>query len=85
MPIHDWTRVTAGTWHDFHLAWIVQTSNALNGGRQWHDLDTTTYSPAELAADGAAWLGMGAQIVGGCCGTTPDHITALRRVVPSAH
>jgi hypothetical protein len=20
MPIHDWTRVTAGTWHDFHLA-----------------------------------------------------------------
>ena len=57
----------------------------VDGGRQWHDLDTTTYSPAELAADGAAWLGMGAQIVGGCCGTTPDHIAALRRVVPSAH
>ncbi len=32
MPIQDWTRVTVGTWHDFHLAWIVEIRNALNGG-----------------------------------------------------
>ena len=32
MPIHDWTRVTAGTLHDFHLAWIAELRNALNGG-----------------------------------------------------
>src|SRR5213082_1549194 len=32
MPIHDWTRVTAGTFHDFHLAWIAEIRNALNGG-----------------------------------------------------
>jgi hypothetical protein len=32
MSIHDWTRVTAGTWHDFHLAWIAEIRNALNGG-----------------------------------------------------
>jgi len=32
MPIHDWTRVTAGTWHDFHLAWIAEIRNALNAG-----------------------------------------------------
>jgi len=32
MPIHDWTRVTAGTWHDFHLAWIAEVRNALNDG-----------------------------------------------------
>ena len=32
MPIHDWTRVTAGIWHDFHLAWIGELRNALNGG-----------------------------------------------------
>lgn len=30
MPIHDWTRVTPGTWHDFHLSWVVQFSNSLN-------------------------------------------------------
>ena len=33
MPIHDWTRVNAGTWHDFHLAWIVELRSSLNGGR----------------------------------------------------
>ena len=32
MPIHDWTRVTAGTWHDFHVAWIAEIRNVLNGG-----------------------------------------------------
>jgi hypothetical protein len=31
MPIHDWTRVTAGTWYDFHLSWIAELRNALNG------------------------------------------------------
>lgn len=30
MPIHDWTRVSAGTWHDFHVAWIAELRNALN-------------------------------------------------------
>ncbi|MBI1779036.1 MAG: homocysteine S-methyltransferase family protein [Proteobacteria bacterium] len=25
---------------------------------------------------------MGAQIVGGCCATTPEHIAAFRAVVP---
>jgi S-methylmethionine-dependent homocysteine/selenocysteine methylase len=52
--------------------------------QQWHGLDNTTYTPANLAADGAAWLGMGAQIVGGCCATTPEHIAALRIVVPQS-
>ena len=32
MPVHDWNRVTAGTFHDFHLAWIAELRRALNGG-----------------------------------------------------
>ncbi len=32
MPIHDWTRVTAGIWHDFHLAWLAEIRNVLNDG-----------------------------------------------------
>jgi hypothetical protein len=32
MPIHDWTRVTAGTFHAFHLAWIAELQRSLNGG-----------------------------------------------------
>jgi hypothetical protein len=32
MPIHDWTRVDAGIFHDFHHAWIEQIKRALNSG-----------------------------------------------------
>jgi hypothetical protein len=30
MPVHDWTRVSAGTFHDFHCTWIPQIKNRLN-------------------------------------------------------
>jgi hypothetical protein len=32
MPIHDWTRVSAGTFHDFHCGWIAELRKALNKG-----------------------------------------------------
>jgi hypothetical protein len=32
MPIHDWTRVYAGIFHDFHHAWIEETKRTLNRG-----------------------------------------------------
>src|SRR5262249_54000934 len=32
MPVHDWTRVEAGMFHDFHTAWITELRNAFNGG-----------------------------------------------------
>jgi hypothetical protein len=32
MPVHDWTRVDAGLFHDFHQRWIAALSNALNAG-----------------------------------------------------
>ncbi|MEO8496080.1 MAG: DUF4058 family protein [Planctomycetota bacterium] len=32
MPIHDWTRVNAGTFHDFHAAWITHIKESLNDG-----------------------------------------------------
>src|SRR5277367_604011 len=32
VPIHDWTRVDAGIFHDFHHAWIEQIKRALNRG-----------------------------------------------------
>jgi hypothetical protein len=30
MPIHDWTRVDAGIFHDFYVSWIVAVVRALN-------------------------------------------------------
>lgn len=32
MPIHDWTRVPAGLFHDFHQGWSIQIRTALNAG-----------------------------------------------------
>lgn len=32
MPIHDWTKVRAGTFHHFHQRWISAIGDALNGG-----------------------------------------------------
>ncbi|MCH9036166.1 MAG: homocysteine S-methyltransferase family protein [Chloroflexi bacterium] len=39
------------------------------------------YSPSRLAEFAQDWKEMGAQIIGGCCATGPEHIMALRRVV----
>jgi hypothetical protein len=32
MPIHDWTRVDANLFHDFHQTWTIGIRNALNSG-----------------------------------------------------
>src|SRR5687767_5101670 len=33
MSVHDWTRVSAGTFHDFHVGWIGELRKALNLNR----------------------------------------------------
>lgn len=42
-------------------------------------------TPEFVAAKAPGLLDAGVQIVGGCCGTTPAHIRALREVVDSLH
>ncbi len=32
MAVHDWTRVSPGTFHDFHCVWIAELRNRLNTG-----------------------------------------------------
>jgi hypothetical protein len=32
MPMHDWTRVSASTFHDFHNSWITHIKESLNEG-----------------------------------------------------
>ena len=48
---------------------------------QFHDIEIGENTPERYADDGRRWLEIGAQIVGGCCGTTPEHIAALRPIV----
>src|SRR5580704_15182589 len=48
MPIHDWRRVKAGIFHDFHHAWIEEIKRALNRGL----LPRDHYAVAEQIAGG---------------------------------
>jgi 5-methyltetrahydrofolate--homocysteine methyltransferase len=55
-----------------------------NAGLPLLQLDgTTTFpmGPAEFASYGPKLIAAGASIVGGCCGTTPEHIRQLRAAV----
>jgi hypothetical protein len=48
MPIHDWTLVDAGIFHDFHATWTVELKRALNAGL----LPAEYYALAEQIAGG---------------------------------
>jgi hypothetical protein len=48
VPIHDWTRVDAGIFHDFHHSWIEEIKRALNRGL----LPADYYALAEQIAGG---------------------------------
>jgi S-methylmethionine-dependent homocysteine/selenocysteine methylase len=46
---------------------------------------TPVLSPEEYASRASRWIVRGASILGGCCGTTPEHIGALARLSPIRH
>jgi hypothetical protein len=48
MPAHDWTRVSAGTFHDFHCTWIPEIKKRLNRGL----LPADYYAQVEQVAEG---------------------------------
>lgn len=50
-------------------------------GTEW--LTDEDLSPQEYATQARGWVNQGAQVVGGCCGTTPEHIQALKDMLPS--
>jgi len=50
MPVHDWTRVNAGIFHDFHHEWISEIKHALNQTLKGSDY----YAMAEQIAGGIA-------------------------------
>jgi len=56
-----------------------------NAGQPRLEEGTTVYdeSPRHYAASGAAIVAQGANLIGGCCGTTPEHIAALVKALRS--
>lgn len=57
----------------------VLVSKANCGIPEWHDGELSYNGTPELMADYAVLArDAGARIIGGCCGTTPDHVRAMR-------
>ena len=54
-----------------------------NAGLPFVQDGQTTYpeTPAFMAEKSLKLLEIGVQVIGGCCGTTPEHIRALRKVI----
>ena len=40
-------------------------------------------SPEDYLVEAQKWVRMGVQVIGGCCGTTPEHIRALKDGLPA--
>jgi Protein of unknown function (DUF4058) len=77
MPMHDWTRVDAGIYHDFHHEWISEIKRALNRGLLPQDY----YALTEQQAAGFGPDVLTLQDAAG--GAAPGSATAtLRRTQP---
>jgi len=46
----------------------------------WNWVDVI--SPADLVTEALGWVAAGVRLLGGCCGTSPDHIKALQAALP---
>ena len=46
----------------------------------WNFVDVIT--PADLVTEAIQWVAAGVRLLGGCCGTSPEHIKALRAAMP---
>ena len=64
-----------------HIGYDPVPEDQRRPGQVWHVLEAPDYPPERFAGFGRQWLDLGAQVIGGCCATTPDHIAALRRLI----
>ena len=58
-----------------------------NAGLPLTDAQGSTYYdlvPDKMAAGVPEWIAAGAQVIGGCCGTSLDHLAALAGAVKAA-
>jgi 5-methyltetrahydrofolate--homocysteine methyltransferase len=57
-----------------------------NAGMPRLDGDRTVFpaSPDDMAEPVSEFLGIGTAVIGGCCGTTPDHISRMREALDAA-
>lgn len=64
-----------------NIGYDINPDFEADGQTHWHTIDQQTYNPASYADHALDWIEIGAQIVGGCCATGPEHIRAIVEAV----
>jgi S-methylmethionine-dependent homocysteine/selenocysteine methylase len=62
-----------------HFGYDVNPKFGSSPDELYFVIDNTVHTPARYAEFARQWKEMGAQIIGGCCGTGPEHIAELSR------
>ena len=52
-----------------------------SANEQFFVIEGQEYTPGRYAGFARDWKAMGAQVIGGCCGTGPEHIQAVRAAI----
>jgi len=65
--------------------WPVIATYAFDfaGERHYRSPDGRDRGPDDMAAMVPRLLNEGVRMIGGCCGTSPDHLRAMRRMMPN--
>jgi homocysteine S-methyltransferase len=64
--------------------WVGAYANAGHVEEEGWSLEHSV-TPIAYAQAASGWRRMGARILGGCCGTTPEHIAAMADISPQRH
>ncbi len=68
-----------GAYANIGYLWVENATGDPN--QQMRVIEWGENTPGRYAEYGEEWMGMGAQIIGGCCATGPEHVEALRPIV----
>ena len=83
-PVPDIAEALRAVTNEYHNARHPAFGGYAHVGRfdppDW--MFTDEYPPERYLAACREWASMGAQVLGGCCGTTPMHIAALKKGLP---
>ena len=63
------------------LSCLMAYGNVGREGGEDDEVFITTVSPVEYGVLAQSWMDHGARIIGGCCGTTPEYIAAVREAL----
>jgi hypothetical protein len=95
MPVHNWTRVAAGIFHDFHTAWLVEMRNSLNAGllpAGYYALAeqvASDFGPDVLTLEANGATGTVPSVAGGgstlALATAPPRVRLVSHIKPRRH